>query len=45
MTFTSDIVEQFWNGLTKQLSEDDIKELSYTTGATEDGGSSQSPTN
>jgi cell wall assembly regulator SMI1 len=34
MTYTSDIVEQFWNGLTKQLSEDDIKELSYATGAT-----------
>jgi len=34
MTYTSDIVEQFWNGLMKHLSADDIEELSYATGAT-----------
>jgi hypothetical protein len=33
MPYTSDIVEQFWDGLMKHLSEDDTKELSHATGA------------
>jgi cell wall assembly regulator SMI1 len=34
MIYSVDLVEQFWAGLMKHLPEDDIKELSYATGAT-----------